>query len=111
MFKSRDYIVTHELGHAVENGLVSKIAKEKNINLYTNFIEGKKKIEADIKNEVLKIYQKDFDNSINLDKIFLSKYSRTNDAEWFAETFTNLQLADNPSPIAQALDKFLRRYE
>ena len=68
-------------------------------------------LQAEIKNEVLKIYQKDFAKDIQFDKIFLSRYSRTNDAEWFAETFTNLQLSDKPEPIALALQKYLRRYE
>ena len=111
MFKSRDYIVTHEMGHAVENGIVAKIVKERNINMQVGLLRSINNLQAEIKNEVLKIYQKDFAKDIQFDKIFLSRYSRTNDAEWFAETFTNLQLSDKPEPIALALQKYLRRYE
>ena len=110
MFKSRDYIVTHELGHAVENGIMVKLAEENHIKKEA-FFEHKNDLAAKIKNEVIKIYQKEFAKDNNFDKIFLSKYSRKNDREWFAETFTNLQLADKPEPIAQALQKYLRRYE
>ncbi len=110
-FKSRDYIVTHELGHAVENSIVVKLAKDRGMNIYTDFRGTSNKLEGEIKNEIIKIYQKDFAKDNALDKIFLSRYSRKDDGEWFAETFANLHLSDNPEPIALALQKYLRRFK
>lgn len=93
----------------MENGLIAKIAKEKSINLEQDYISKKKKMQTEIKNEVLKIYCKDDKN--RLSDAFLSEYSTNSDAEWFAETFTNMELSDKPAPIAQALKEYLGRYE
>lgn len=108
MFKSRDYIVTHEFGHAVENGLITKIREKKGVetNDYVGFV---RETQAEIKNEVIKIWKKQFTTGKEDDNIYLSEYSHQTDGEWFAETFTNLELSDNPAPIALALKEYLRR--
>jgi len=108
-FKSRDYVITHEFGHAVENSIFEKIKVERkldNINLkgFTNTFATK------IKNEVIEIWKNKYTTGNIDDKIELSKYSEKNDREWFAETFTNLELADKPKPIALALGEYIRRY-
>lgn len=55
----------------------------------------------------MKIYNNKY--RTNDSKEFLSNYARSNDAEWFAETFTNLQLAEKPEPIALALGEYLNK--
>ena len=40
---------------------------------------------------------------------FKHKDGRGNDFEWFAETFTNSQLSTNSAPIAEELEKYIRR--
>lgn len=104
-FKCRDYIITHENGHAIENGIIVKLSKTKELNS-----ENIKKFQSKIKSEVFDIYLKKYKTGAEDDKIYLSKYSSVNDAEWFAETFTNLELSDKPAPIAQALGEYIRRF-
>ena len=82
---------------------------------YTKFRE----IEAErIKNEVIRNLQNKYTTSLNNDMIYLSNYAkdkfkhkdgRWNDFEWFAETFTNSQLSAKSAPIAQELEKYIRR--
>ena len=60
-----------------------------------------------IKNEVINICKNKYKNN----NINLSNYSKTNEREWFAETFTNLELAEEPAPIALALGDYLKEYE
>ena len=109
MFKSRDYLVTHEFGHAVENALIAKLHKDNNIQV-TNFVDLVRRMQANIKNEVVKIWKESFTTGEKDDKICLSRYSEATDGEWFAETFANLELSDEPAPIAKALKEYLRRH-
>ncbi len=111
MFKSRDYLVTHELGHAVENSIMTKIAKSRKIDLKVSTLQIFKTMQKEIFDDVIKIYKNNYQNKNKHDKICLSDYSKSNYGEWFAETFTNLQLSDNPAPIAKALEEYLRRYK
>ncbi len=107
MFKSRDYIITHELGHSIENSIiVGRHKTDSKMSLREHWAnEGQK-----IFNDVVKIYKEKYTNGQKDDKIFLSKYSKTNYAEWFAETFCNMELSSEPLPIAKALKEYLGRY-
>ena len=69
-----------------------------------------------IKISITMKYKNKYTNNQNNDMIYLSKYSKSielggtgNDLEWFAETFTNLQLSNNPAPIALELEEYIRR--
>lgn len=108
MFKSRDYVVTHEFGHAVENGLITKFKGEKEV-APVDWVGFVRQTQAEIKKDVIKIWRESFATGQKDDIIYLSKYSKQTDGEWFAETFTNLELADKPAPIALALKEYLRR--
>lgn len=109
-FNSRDYVLTHEMGHAVQNSIFESIREKHNMQINIDDyiicrdIWGKR-----IKNEVKKIWENKYTTGEKDDKLNLSKYSKKTEREWFAETFTNLQLADKPAPIALALDEYLRR--
>lgn len=111
-FNTRDYTLTHEFGHAIENGLYQKTLKANNIFLEHN-LQLKTYIEntaIKIKDEVKKICQQKYNNGkiLTQDEIYLSEYSKKNAREWFAETFTNLELAEKPAPIALALGDYLK---
>lgn len=111
-FKSRDYLITHEFGHAIENSIFEKV--KRNIDLQGNdFVRFRKIYATKIKNEVINICKnKFFNDTIMQEKdINLSKYSGKNEREWFAETFTNLELAEKPAPIALSLQEYLRSFE
>ena len=110
------YTLVHEYGHLVEENIIrSRFEKYKTSKLinYNEF----KNIEATrIKNEVIREFKNKYTNNQNNDMIYLSKYSKSielggtgNDLEWFAETFTNLQLSNNPAPIALELEEYIRR--
>lgn len=107
MFKSRDYLITHELGHSIENSIIAGRNKTDN-NM--SFREHCLHEEQKIFNDVFKIYKEKYTNGEKDDKIFLSKYSQTNYGEWFAETFCNMELSSEPLPIAKALREYLGRY-
>ena len=106
MFKSRDYTITHELGHSIENSIIAGREKSDDISFREHFM----KEEYKIFNDVVKIYKEKYTNGEKDDKIFLSKYSQTNYAEWFAETFCNMELSSEPLPIAKALKEYIGRY-
>ena len=113
-FNNRDYVLTHEFGHVIENSLFQKYMKKQ--HLYLNDINDydrlRKNMAIRIKNEVINICQKNYfnDKIINEDNINLSNYSTQNAREWFAETFTNLELAEEPAPIALALGDYLKEH-
>lgn len=109
-FNGRDYILTHEMGHAIENSIFESIREKHNMQLSANdYVICRKEWGKRIKNEVKEIWQNKYTTGKENDKLELSKYSKKTEREWFAETFTNLQLADKPAPIALALDEYLRR--
>lgn len=112
-FNSRDYITTHEFGHAIENAIFEKVKKDNNLYFYTinDYSRIRNIFATRIKNEVKKICQDKYNNGKILKKedINLSSYASYNDLEWFAETFTNLELAEKPAPIALALGDYLGR--
>lgn len=112
-FNSRDYILTHEFGHAIENAVFEKVKKDNNLYFYTisDYSRLSDIFATRIKNEVIKICQDKYKNGKMLKKedINLSSYASNDDFEWFAETFTNLELAEKPAPIALALGDYLGR--
>lgn len=98
------YTSTHEFGHLLEENIIRKrYNSHKNKGLDYNLF---KEVEASrIKNEVVKIYKTRYNN----DDIYLSTYANQGgDFEWFAETFTNLELSSKPAPIAETLGDYLR---
>lgn len=95
------YVVTHEMGHVLENGLINKLARaSKDYKVVT-----KRNYENKIRDDIMAIYNKKYKTQES--KTHLSDYCYENSAEWFAETFTNLKLSSKPAPIALALKEYL----
>lgn len=72
----------------------------------------KKEIEK-IKNKIVENLQKKYTMPLKNDMIYLSTYAEHLKEqncyfEWFAETFTNLELSSNPEPIAVELGNYLK---
>ena len=69
-----------------------------------------------IKNEAINICKNKNNNGkiLSQDDFYISDYAKDSyqkgngDYEWFAETFTNMELSKNPSSIALALRDYLR---
>lgn len=93
--EARYYTLVHELGHCVESCIISRIQKNSNLSDI--------QIATNIRNEVEKICKTKYKSDI----INISKYSRQNSMEWFAETFTNLMLSSKPVSVARALNDYL----
>lgn len=105
--KIKLYTTTHEFGHYLEENLFRKQYNKLN-NLSINYSNFSNLEATRIKNEVIKIKNKKFANLKDSSIIEISDYSKTNNFEWFAETFTNLELSSNPQPIALALGEYLK---
>lgn len=103
LLRSKDYVVTHEMGHVIENALYEKLRKEN--PKFRNISD--KDIALDIKNKIVDRMKKQNYNLQDKD-IYLSEYAKTNPREWFAETFTDLKLADKPKQVSLELGKFLK---
>lgn len=101
---AREYVITHEMGHALEDSIITKICADRHIS-YEKYCD---KISKQIFDEVWENCQKK--NPGKKVEACLSNYAATNNEEWFAETFTNLQLSKNPSPIAKALGEYIERF-
>ena len=78
-----------------------KMAEERKIDVGPNW----NRLQKEVYNDVYRIASKRMD--LGTEDVFLSSYARTNYAEWFAETFTNLKLSSDPKPIAKALGEYL----
>lgn len=112
------YTVTHEYGHLIEENIIRQRYKKRAEHLGIEY-ERFREIEAErIKNEVIKNLQNRYTTPVNNDMIYVSNYAKDkqkfkegsgNDFEWFAETFTNSQLSTNSAPIAEELEKYIRR--
>ena len=95
------YVVTHEMGHVLENALINKQARaSKEYRVVT-----KRNYENKIKDDIFEIYNEKYKTSEST--THLSNYAYENSAEWFAETFTNLKLSSKPEPIALAMKEYL----
>ncbi len=95
------YVVTHEMGHVLENALINKLARASKEPKTATMSSYASKIRSD----VIDIYNSKY--KTNGSSVSLSRYSGTNDYEWFAETFTNLKLSSKPEPIALAMKEYL----
>lgn len=95
------FTITHEFAHLLEEIIILiRFYKQTNFNNYSYF----RTMEAlHIRDEVIALGKKR-NNNFNEN---LSKYSKYNNFEWFAETFTNMDLSINSEPIALALKEFL----
>lgn len=95
---------THEMGHVVEFGLFEKMRKKDPLK-YGSMTD--KNLATEIRNEVKNACREKYNN----DNVDVSAYGLTNSMEWFAETFTNLWLADKPTNAALELEEFIRRWD
>ena len=103
---TKNYIVTHEMGHALEYSIAYKMSKQ-NADLMNKNLSS---IAYKIRSDVISIARDEIlFRHLKRNEIFLSKYSDMNQFEWFAETFANLKLSSKPEPIAKALQLYLER--
>lgn len=110
------YTTTHEFGHCLEESIMRKrylCSKEKNKERYEVF---RIKEAERIKNKVVENLQKKYTMPLKNDMIFISTYAEFQRNyncyfEWFAETFTNLELSSSPTPIARELGEYLKGCE
>lgn len=109
--KLKIYTTTHEFGHCLEESIMrERYLKSNKKETYKVF----KWREAErIKNKVVENLQKNYTMPLKNDMIFVSEYAKYQADyncyyEWFAETFTNLELSSKPTPIAIELGKYLK---
>lgn len=96
----------HEYGHVVESAIMHKYFREHNIPITKHTVNKyKENLATKIKNKVIDICKTKYKD----DKIYVSEYAEANDNpfEFFAETFTNMELSSKPKPIALALRDYL----
>lgn len=111
--KLKVYTTTHEFAHCLEESIMRKrylSSKEKTKETYREF---RIKEAARIKEKVVENLQKKYTMPLKDDMIFVSSYAKYNKEyncyfEWFAETFTNLELSSKPTPIARELGEYLK---
>lgn len=102
------YVITHEFGHAIENCIFEKLQKQ---NPNNSMFYDTRRVAIKIRNDVEEICKKNYAKSGKGVIMNISQYSTMNSKEWFAETFTNLCLAETPEPVALALADYIRRFE
>lgn len=117
------YSVTHEYGHIIQNSLIRQAYEDKgwtenNRVQFVDFTKSTKKgqfkwyndIENKVKNqctkEIIDIAKKNNPNFKLSDN--LSKYGKTNNAEFFAEVFANSQLGE-PNELGNAMNIWLKK--
>lgn len=77
-----------------------------------NLGRNKNNLAIKVRNDVEKILKNKYTKHGEDAIMNISKYSTTNSMEWFAETFSNLILTDKePTPVAKALDDYIRSFE
>lgn len=92
------YVTVHELGHAVQHALynrhVGKNPKSIDFVTYAN----------NMRAEILKIAKTKYKTNYNT----VSEYAAYNSAEWFAETFTAVQLGGATTPLTKAFNDYVK---
>lgn len=113
------YAVTHEYGHIFHNSLIQKefikngwdiknplkFENSTDDDIYKWYNDIKGKVLINVRNKILDIAKKnnpffDLDDNISI-------YGKTNDAEFFAETFANSQLS-KPNELGKAMNQWLK---
>lgn len=117
------YTVTHEYGHILQNTLIQErmesqgwIAADPNAFIRTRFTTKKARFKwyYDVKKDVQdECFKEIVDIAKSLNPNFslsasLSRYGRTNKAEFFAEIFANSQLS-KPNDLGKAMQIWLKR--
>ena len=102
----KNYLATHEFGHAIENHIINKIIEkgswkdDSGWKFYYRKLQ-EDKIETTIIN-IAKDNYKDFNLSENL-----SKYGSKNSSEFFAETFANA-FCGKPNELGKSMIQYLK---
>lgn len=101
----KNYMATHEFGHAVENYIINTIkAKESNQN-WANTSAYRSLQEDKIMIKIRNI-AKDTDPSFKLSD-YISTYGRKDSSEFFAETFANA-FCGSPNILGKSMIKYLK---
>lgn len=113
-------VITHEFGHFIQYNLVKKLINRRCPKLYkeleiaynsgdaTKADEIKKlqtQMAYSINNQIALLSKKIY-GTMNFDDI--SEYGKTNQAETFAELYTNAMLSSKPNNMAKALKLYIK---
>ena len=110
------YTITHEYGHMLENiivqkrrdekGVFSKQLEDNNFNSRYDFMRFVNADYKEIKKEIIQIFKEN--NKKEKYSTYLSDYGKTNEYEFFAESFANSQLGA-PNKLGDAMNIWLER--
>lgn len=103
------HTTAHEMGHLVQRILTEKHA-EKNAERGKRLLRGREydRMFADkMQKEVLRIAKEELNSS----QKEISLYGESSPYEFFAETYAELICSTKPTPLAQAMEIYLRRIE
>lgn len=105
---AKKYTITHEMGHVVEECIFEKLLKENPNN--SKYYDARW-VATKVRNDVYEICKNKYTKKGESVNMNISDYSERNSMEWFAETFANLHLSENPMPVALALSEYLERFD
>jgi len=101
----KNYIVTHEFGHAVENNIINMIAQGEADQAWAKTSYFRKLQENKIKSQIIKIARENNPNFRLYDN--LSEYGGDNSGEFFAEAFANA-FCGNPNELGKSMLQYLK---
>lgn len=111
--QEKNHVITHEFGHFVENCIIENRLKQDFKQYSTYKTDNKQRFEIEwqeankIVGEVIDIATQKY-RAKDKDMI-LSRYSREDPFEWFAETFTEASLHTTNKPLVKAMRDFLNK--
>ncbi len=104
----KNYIATHEFGHALENNIINTMKKKEANQAWANTKGYRKYQEDNIMSEISKIAKATDPNFKITD--YISRYGKKNSSEFFAECFANA-FCGEPNILGKSMIKYLKDSE